>query len=437
VAAIEQVPGPRTDWKARVLKRWRPALALAILGALAIPAAYYSWGWWHWFAGLNALERYHNEAAQEHLQVCRRVWPDSLPITLLLARAARRQGEFAAADQYLRTCEQRGPSATDEVVLERALLRAAGGDLPEQVEEYLLSRAEHDPFAAPLVWEALAAGYTRVYRVLEALACLDRWQARDPENTQAHLLRGNTWRHIKQLPKAAPEYERVVELDPEQSEARYWLAVAQLDMGRYADARGHLDYLCKHGMTRPDVLIYQARCDKGLGQFSQARKTLDTVLAQDPQNSMALRARGELELAAGLPDAAESWLRKAAEVSPHDYLTQWLLYQSLVQQNKTAQANAQQRRVDDLKERLERLNTITATEMSKRPHDPVLHQEIGDLLSRLGQPELAEVWWLSALRKDPSYAPAHRALAEHYRLRGDTEQAEYHRRQCAAGSETG
>ncbi len=428
------MPEPRTDWKSRVARRWRTLLVLAILAAAAVPAVYYLWGWRHWIAARTALERYHSEAAQEHLHVCLQVWPKSAEVHLLAARAARRQGAYEAADEYLSACERLGPRVPDELVLERALLRAAAGDLPEQVEEYLLSRAEHDPGTAPLIWEALAAGYTRVYRVLEAFACLDRWQARDPENIQARLLRANTWRQIKQLPKAAPEYERVVELDPEHGEARYWLAVAQLDMGRYADARGHLEYLRNHGMARPEVLIYLARCDKGLGQFSQARKTLDAVLAEEPQNGLALRARGDVELAAGLPESAESWLRQAAEVLPHDYLTQWLFYQALVQQNKVALASAQQRQVDDLKERLERLNTITATKMSVRPHDPALHQELADLLAGLGQPDLAEVWWLSALRKDPSYAPAHKALAVHYRQRGDTDRATYHNQQAGLAS---
>jgi tetratricopeptide (TPR) repeat protein len=409
---------------------------LAILAGAAVPVAYYSWGWGHWIAAGSAQERYHNDAAQEHLQVCLEVWPSSPEVHLQAARVARRQGAYEAADEYLRSCERLGPSLPDELVLERALLRAAAGDLPEQVEEYLLSRAERDPGRAPLIWEALAAGYSRVYRVLEAFACLDRWQARDPENIQARLLRANTWRQIKQMPRAAPEYERIVELDPEHAEARYWLAIAQLEMGRYADARGHLEYLRKQGPARPDVLIYLARCDKGLGQFSQARKTLDAVLAEEPRNGLALRARGELEVAAGLPESAETWLRQAAEVLPYDYLTQWLFYQALVQQNKVALASAQQRQVDDLKERLERLNTITATKMSVRPHDPALHQELADLLAGLGQPDLAEVWWNSALRKDPSYLPAHRALAEHYRQRGDTERATYHRQQAGFASPT-
>ncbi len=108
-------------------------------------------------------------------------------------------------------------------------------------------------------------------------------------------------------------------------------------------------------------------------------------------------------------------------------MTQWLLYQALVQQNKTALAAAQQRRVDDLKGRLERLNDIMATKMSKRPHDPALHQELADLFAGLGQPELAEVWWLSALRQNPSYAAAHKALAGYYHQRGDEECAAYHR----------
>ena len=427
MAAVEQMPQPRTDWKSRVARRWRTALVLAILVAAAVPAGYYLWGWWHWTLARSALERYHSETAQEHLRVCRQIWPKSVQVHLLAARAARRQGEFEAADEHLRACERLSLHEPDEVVLERALLRAAAGDLPEQVEEYLFKRVERDPASAPLVWEALATGYTRVYRVLEAFACIDRWQARDPENIQARLLRANTWRQIKQLPRAAPEYERVVELDPEQREARYWLAVVQLEVGRYADAKGHLDYLYKRGMDRSDILIYMARCDKGLGQFSQARKTLDAVLAEEPKNGLALRARGDLELAAGLPESAETWLRQAADLLPHDYLTQWLLYQSLVQQNKKEPASAQQRRVDDLKERLERLNDITATKMSKQPHDPALHQEMADLLAGLGHPELAEVWWHSALRKDPFYVPAHRALAEYYRERGNAERAEYHR----------
>jgi len=434
MAAVEQMPEPRTDWNSRFARRWRTALVLAILVGAAIPAAYNLWGWWHWTQARSALERYHSEPAQEHLRVCRKVWPGSVQVYLLSARAARRQSEFEAADEYLRTAEQLGLPAPDEVVLERALLRAAAGDLPEQVEEYLLSRAERDPITAPLIWEALATGYTRVYRVLEASACIDRWQARDAENIQARLLRANMWRQIKQLPKAAPEYERVVELDSQQSEARYWLAVVQLEVGRYADARGHLDYLYKGGMARTDILIYMARCDKGLGQFSQARKTLDAVLDQEPKNGLALRARGEHELAAGLPETAESWLRQAADVLPHDYLTQWLYYQSLVQQNKTAPASAQQRRVDDLKERLERLNDITASKMSKQPNDPVLHQEMADLLAGLGRPELAEVWWHSALRKDPSYVPAHRALAEYYRERRDAERSEFHRQRAGSAS---
>jgi tetratricopeptide (TPR) repeat protein len=424
------MPGPGTGWKSRVVRRWRTVFVLAILAAAALPAAYYLWGWGHWIAARSAMERYHSDAAQEHLAVCLEVWPRSAEVPLLAARAARRRGEYKAADEFLRACERLGPPVSAEVVLERALLRAAGGDLPQQVEEFLLSRAEQDPRAAPLIFEALAAGYTRVYRITEAFACLDRWQARDPENLQARLLRGNTWRQIKHLPRAAPEYERVVEIDPEHGEARYWLAIAQLDMGRYADARGHLEYLQKHRMYRPELPTYLALCDKGLGQFSQARKTLDAVLAEDPSNGRALRARGEIDLAAGLPESAESWLHQAAEVLPHDYLSQWLYYQSLVQQNKAALASAQQRVVDDLKERLERVNDITSTKMSKRPHDPALHQELADLLAGLGQLELAEVWWHSALRKDPSYVAAHRALAEHYRQRGDAERAAYHRQQA-------
>ena len=68
--------------------------------------------------------------------------------------------------------------------------------------------------------------------------------------------------------------------------------------------------------------------------------------------------------------------------------------------------------------------------MPNNPHDPALHFELGELLTRVGQGELGVSWFHSALRQDPGYAPAHRALAEHYERVGDRERAASHRRQA-------
>ena len=53
--------------------------------------------------------------------------------------------------------------------------------------------------------------------------------------------------------------------------------------------------------------------------------------------------------------------------------------------------------------------------MASRPDDPALHCELGELLLRSGHREEGLRWLHSALRQDPQFEPARKALAEFYR----------------------
>jgi Tfp pilus assembly protein PilF len=48
----------------------------------------------------------------------------------------------------------------------------------------------------------------------------------------------------------------------------------------------------------------------------------------------------------------------------------------------------------------------------------------------MGQEELGERWLLSALHEDPSYQPAHAALADFYEKKGNQEDAAFHRQRA-------
>jgi tetratricopeptide (TPR) repeat protein len=418
----------------------RPWLVLAVLvlgGGLAVLAGPHLVAWYHWRAAQADLERYHSKAALRHLNACLEAWPKSARTHLLAARAARRigafdeseqTGAFDEAERHLRECERLDPDTSAETDREWALLRATTGDLSEQVESFLLLQAEKKPDLAPLVWEALAQGYDRMYRVYEAFLCLERWLAREPDNVQALFIRGNVWRHMQKLHSAVPDYRRVVELDEEHDEARWWLALGLLEAGRYEEALTHLEIVRPRRPADGDVEVRLARCRAGLGQLADARKLLDEVLRDHPGHAMALRVRGEVDLTAGLPDTAVGWLRQAATADPYDYLTQFLLFQALRQQGKDAAGP--KARADSLKDSHERLSELMTSKMSAQPHDPALHCKLGTLLLSLGHRQLGERWLLSALVKDPSYQPAHVALAEYYQGRGDTEKAAEHRRQA-------
>jgi tetratricopeptide (TPR) repeat protein len=415
---------------ARIRRPWRPLFVLALLligGGLVGP---HLLAWYHWRAGQSLLERFHGAEARAHLAACLKAWPSSPRVHLLAARAARLDGAFDEAERQLHQCQELQKSPSDETVLEWALWRAAGGDLDAELEEYLQKRLDKDPAQAPLICEARAEGYLSMCRILEAHACLDRWLALQPDNAQAHFLRGEVYRQAKTIQKGVADYRRAVELDPDRTQVRWWLGVSLQEVGRYEEALGQLDVVRKQWPDNPDVPVHMALCHNGLGRTDQARQLLDQVLARHPDDAQALKARGEVEMTAGRPEEAEPWLRRAAEALPYDYRAQWALAQCLQEEGKESEARAQQARAKQLGDLLERMSEIQNRKLPVRPHDPALQCELGRLLLDLGRPDLGERWLLSALHEDERYEPAHAALADFYDKQGDKDKAAYFRQRA-------
>jgi len=411
----------------------RPLLLLAVLlgvGGVGAVAGPHVWAWYHFRAGRAALERYRAEEARDHLDACLKVWPGSSEAHLLASRAARRADDYASAEDHLRECQRLRGGATEETAFECALLHAAGGVLPA-TERFLRQRLREQPQDAPLVLEALAEGYLRMYRILDALGCLDQWLHDDPDNVRALMLKGNLFWQVKAPLKAIPQYRRVLELDAEQHEVRWRLARCLLDVGRNDEALTLLEQVRKRRPNDPEVLVRIARCQNLLGRSPQARELLDEVLAREPDNGLALRTRGEMALLNGDIEDAEHWLRQAVRVLPEDYQANWALHRALTEAGKVPEARRQGARARELEQRLERLAEIGTRKLSERPHDPALHCEMGELLLAMGHKDLGERWLLSALEQNRDYRPAHAALARVYDAKGDKEKAEYHRRRAA------
>jgi predicted Zn-dependent protease len=407
---------------------WRLlAVLLAVIGlALAAP---HLWAWYHLRAARAELGRYRFSAARDHLGRCLRVWPRSAEAHLLASRAARQAGDLQAAGQHLRECQRLRPGTADEVILEWALLQAAAG-APDKVEDYLRGRAAQSPSEAPLVWEAMAEGYARLHRTPEALAVAEWWLRQRPDDVQALVARGNVYRMAKDHQLASADFRRALERDAGRDDVRWGLAVALSEIGRYQEALAHLEWLRPRRPDDPELLVRVARCQARLGRADDARRLLEEVLAAHPDDGPALTNLGQMLVQAGRLDEAEGVLRRAARAQPHAYSPNWALYDCLNRQHKVAEARAQLAVTEGITNRAGRVAEITR-QLSARPHDPALYCELGHLCLEGGQPEVGESWLLSALRQDPNYRPAHAALAEYYRRRGD-ERAEEHRRQAEA-----
>ncbi len=417
--------------KPRIRRPGRLAVLLLLCVVLALGGVQ-AWAWYHWRAAQAELERFHGARAGAHLAACLRVWPSSVAAHLLAARAARLDGDYDEAERQLQECQRLQGEPSDEVALEWALRRAAMGDLKE-VDEYLEARAAKDPARAPLIREALVQGYVRMYRVFDAVACLDAWLRQRPDDPRALFLYGEAWRQGGSTRQAVPYYQRVLDLDPGQDEARRRLAFGLVELGRGGEALPHLEYLRRQGSDDAEVLVHLARCQDELGQADEARQTLEGVLAGRPGDGPALRALGQVLLHAGQPAEAERRLHQAAAAMPQDYQVQWSLYQALRQEGKGEEAEAQRARAEHLKDLRERLADLEHRRLPEQPHDPALHCEMGTVLLELGYDELGERWLRSALHEKPDYRPAHAALAGYYERKGDAAQAAEQRRAAQEG----
>lgn len=410
---------------------WYGWLALFLFGVAGWWGGRHVWAWHQFNAGVRALDRYHAAEAREHFSACLAIWPGHREALLLSSRAARRAGDFEAAERQIRACErldqQRGEKRGD-TVFEWSLLRAAAGDIDGELETFL-AQVPIEPKLLSLKFEALVEGCVRVYRIKEASENVEDWLVLEPDNPQALYLRASIQRQIRKPQKAVPDFERVLDLDPTRDDARKFLALGLIEGGRYADALYHLQELPRRTVVDPEVTVAEARAHSFLGQADQARRLLDELLAAQPEHALALRVRGEVELHNDRPAAAEPWLRRALAAAPHEYKAHHAFMLSLERQGKTAEAKTANTEAERLRELSERLGEIMGSKMSVRPHDPALHAEMGSLFIKLGQPEQGVGWLQSALRKDPAFRPAHEALADHYEHSGDGARARYHRSQ--------
>jgi tetratricopeptide (TPR) repeat protein len=415
----------------------RPWQSLLVLGISALVLALLSpflWAGYHWAAGKSALRRYHNAEAHQHLNQCLKVWPWSRSVAahLLAARAARRDGDIPDASQRLQEVQSTLGDQSPETLLEWALLHAASGDV-EKVEKELQNWADRDPEQLPLILEALAEGYMHLSRVWDALRCVDGWLERDPDNVQALYLRSNILRQRGAWPKAAPDLRRIVELDPEYPGARWWLAVALVNIGYYEEAVRHLEVLRQRPPKEwdpDDILVRLAICRLRTGRNREARDLLDQVLARNPDHGLALLTRGQIDQMNGQLPEAEKWLRQAARIMRYSYKTNWTLTECLRQEGKTEEAQTQEAYTEWLKDRWERYSELTNRQLSERPNDPAIYCELGKLMLELGNPEGAKSWLFTALNLDQHCVPALTALADYYDKQGDAAAAEEYRRQA-------
>jgi tetratricopeptide (TPR) repeat protein len=228
--------------------------------------------------------------------------------------------------------------SSEEVLLEWSFQHAATGDLA-LAEIFFQSRLRKSFLPeGPLICEVLFTGYLRMYRFRDAHTCLNYWLEQQPDHVQALFLRRTGWRTRQQPQKAAADYRRVLELDPERQDAREALISCLLDADVHAfvEALPLVEQILRQRPDNAGLHVQLALRREGLGQTQQAREIPDRVLQEHPDHGLTLRERGRLALQDGQLAEAESWLRRSLAVLPSDFSTHNSLFVCLERQEKTA-----------------------------------------------------------------------------------------------------
>ena len=299
------------------------ALTALLLVGIVSPQA---WAWYQFHTAKQEMARHHPAEAGQALKKCERIWPSSIPVRFLASREARQEGDLEDAIAELRECQRLSGGATEATAFEWALIQAAGGNVRE-VEEYLQKQAESSPEIGPLVWEALAEGYFRLYRTLDAMACLNHWLDRDHDNLRALELRGMTYVAGKGVQRGAEDFRKVLSIDPDRKQTRMRLTACLLDLGSYDEAAENLEWSLRQSPGDPDIIARLARCYFMLKHSAEGRRLVEDALKLHRDHGLCLRTLGQFDLSEGQRAEAELALQRAVVQLPNDYQSHWLLFQ--------------------------------------------------------------------------------------------------------------
>jgi Flp pilus assembly protein TadD len=403
-------------------------LLLALIGGSGWLAASHLLAEHHLGAAREAMSRRRLTQAREHLDRVFRYRPGNVEAHLLAARLARWLDKPQEAERLLDRCRQLEKGETEDIQLERYLVRAQFGDL-DAVYAHLWSYVAQKKPQAPLVLEALCRGHLAVSQLFQARSAALRWQDLTPDDPQAYYCEGLVHQRTGAQVLAKDCFVRALELDPERVEARLKLAQVRLEMNEEKEAAELYTAVLRQDPEQREALLGLARCHRGLGRLGEARRLLEGLVGSG-ENVAELAELGYVALDEGKFSEAERLLRRALALDPLDHRARFQLMVCLRRLGRAEEARREDQMQRQVEKDLRRIQALVTKGMKVSPRDPRLHYEVATLLYRHGQKRAAAQWLYSTLKYAPQHRPSHALLAAYHRERKDAEMAEYHQSQA-------
>ena len=291
-----------------------------------------------------------NDDAAKQLLELKKIAPNYSEINYIEAKLAYQQKNYKLSkeitDKLLRTASNNS----------RYLQLAGAVELQfnslEQAEIYLV-RANKSSNADPLTQRMLILTYLRSGKTGEAIEVLKEMAGNEDSDLPPHmfLLAGEAYLQSGDAQTALKYYDKVLRLEPKNTEALTARAISQLASGNKNEGIDRLiDISTSDSGTAADFALISAyfsqrQFDKALsaidkleakipskpisanlrgrinllqGDAVSARKNFERALAIDPTYFLAASSLTQLDFAEGKPEAAEQRLRSLLEKSPNN-----------------------------------------------------------------------------------------------------------------------
>jgi tetratricopeptide (TPR) repeat protein len=221
----------------------------------------------------------------------------------------------------------------------------------------------------------------------------------------------------------------VIREQPDNGKAQLAVGYIQMDAGRDALAREHLERAVLLLPNDPDTWIYLGRLEAAVKQYRAAMKDFEKALQLDPKSSFALLSSGQTHVALGDDAAAETLFRRALanESSAADAATQLGLL--LVRQNRLDEAReAFQKAITAQRDHVWAINNLGVLYMQMHkvedavaafkygievaPEDEISYLNLARVYAREGDRMKAREVLRQLLARKPSNAAAIKSLRE-------------------------
>lgn len=441
ILGIGLLPGGPQALVERMRGRFRPRRVVYGLLILLLIAGGAGAAWWwkpwssrqaneteggaaHWRLAQEALAANDVATAKEELEHCARAWPLNAETQFLLARTCRRLDQTELWRMHLhRAVLLHWPQR--DVELEQRMQLAQSGGLPA-VEQSLLKQVNEFPRDEEVILESLVRGYIYNDRLGDAVNLANSWARRHPESWLPWYFRGMANRAKLFNNKAEADFQRVLELNPNQADSQVMLAILYVGDGRYGDAVPLFERYLARRPDDGDALYGLATCQSSVGQTADALATLQRLFEQHKNHAAGLLLQGKIQLADGkLTDALVS-LQRAHALKPNSLEILQNLSVVLAQLHRPAEAAPYEQQVKQLQEISQQIAKLER-KIQQEPDAVDLRYQAAMLCLKAGWEDDSAHWFQTILFIDPNHRATHRALADYFAHHGDPQRAEYHR----------